>query len=114
MRNATYKMHKGAKHKVFACPKCLYLIDPPSILGPSGEPHNWFVGGPLVTAAKVKDFKKGDKVEVTKGKQKGLKGTITYVGSGPKEDQVSVELDHPVQRMMGPATLDPNNLKKVA
>lgn len=42
MRRATYKMHEGAKHKVFACPKCLYLIDPASILGPTGEPHTWF------------------------------------------------------------------------
>lgn len=42
MRRATYRMHKGAKHKVFACPKCLYLIDPTSVLGPTGQPHNWF------------------------------------------------------------------------
>jgi hypothetical protein len=48
MRKATYKMNKGAKHSVFACPKCLYLIDPPSILGPTGEPHDWFKVGPAV------------------------------------------------------------------
>ena len=42
MRRATYRMHKGSKHKLFACPKCLYLIDPSSVLGPTGEPHNWF------------------------------------------------------------------------
>lgn len=42
MRRATYKMHEGARHKVFACPKCLYIIDPISILGPTGEPHQWF------------------------------------------------------------------------
>lgn len=55
MRTATYKMHEGAKHKVFACPKCLYIIDPPSILAPTGEPHNWF-GAPVppVMAAKAK------------------------------------------------------------
>lgn len=41
MRWATYKMHEGSKHKIFACPKCLYLIDPVSVLGPTGEPHNW-------------------------------------------------------------------------
>lgn len=46
MRRATYRMQKGARHKIFACPKCLYLIDPMSILGPAGEPHNWF-GSPL-------------------------------------------------------------------
>lgn len=45
MRGATYRMDKGAKHKVFACPKCLYLIDPQSVLGPTGEPHNWFGTG---------------------------------------------------------------------
>jgi len=45
MRRATYKMHEGSKHKVFACPKCLYLIDPASILGPGGEPHDWFGTG---------------------------------------------------------------------
>lgn len=42
MRRATYKMHKGMKAKVFACPKCLTLIDPESILGPDGNPHSWF------------------------------------------------------------------------
>lgn len=44
MRHATYKMNKGAKHKLFACPKCLYLIDPPSVVGPTGQPHAWFGG----------------------------------------------------------------------
>lgn len=42
MRRATYKMHKGAKAKVFACAKCLTLVDPESILGPDGNPHSWF------------------------------------------------------------------------
>lgn len=42
MRRATYKMHKGARVKLFACGKCLYLLDPASILGPEGEPHAWF------------------------------------------------------------------------
>lgn len=55
MRQATYKMQEGSKHKIFACPKCLYLIDPTSILGPKGEPHSWFgdvakVTGPPVPA----------------------------------------------------------------
>lgn len=44
MRRATYRMHKGAKQKLFACPKCLCIIDPTSILGPTGEPHEWFGG----------------------------------------------------------------------
>jgi hypothetical protein len=42
MRRSTYRMQEGARHKVFACPKCLYIIDPVSILGPGGEPHQWF------------------------------------------------------------------------
>ncbi len=42
MRRATYKMHKGQKARVFACPKCLTLVDPESILGPDGNPHSWF------------------------------------------------------------------------
>lgn len=42
MRRATYKMHEGQKAKVFACPKCLTLVDPESILGPDGTPHSWF------------------------------------------------------------------------
>jgi ribosomal protein S27AE len=45
MKRSTYKMNEGARHKVFACPKCLYLIDPQSVLGPTGEPHNWFGTG---------------------------------------------------------------------
>jgi len=55
---------------------------------------------------------KGDKVRVTKGKMKGLKGVVTYVGSGPKGDKVSVRIDHPVHRMMGPALVDPKILVK--
>ena len=42
MRRATYRMQEGSKHKLFACPKCLYLIDPSSVLAPTGEPHDWF------------------------------------------------------------------------
>ena len=45
MRKATYKMHEGSKHLVFACPKCLHLVDPTSILNPEGEPHDWFGTG---------------------------------------------------------------------
>lgn len=42
MRRVTYKMHEGARHKIFACPSCLYLLDPTSVLGPLGQPHSWF------------------------------------------------------------------------
>lgn len=41
MRRTTYKMDKGAKHRLFACPKDLFLIKQDSILGPEGEPVEW-------------------------------------------------------------------------
>lgn len=41
MRRTTYKMHKGAKHRLFACPKDLYLIKQTDLLGPTGEPVDW-------------------------------------------------------------------------
>ena len=57
-------------------------------------------------------FSKGDTVRITKGKMKGLKGTVTHVGSGPQGDKVSVSVNHPVHRMMGPAIVDPKILVK--
>ena len=46
MKATTYRMteQEGQKvvHRIFACPKCLYLLDPASIIGPTGEPHDWF------------------------------------------------------------------------
>ena len=47
MRRSTYRMQEGARHKVFACPKCLTIIDPVSVLGPNGEPHQWFGVGAI-------------------------------------------------------------------
>jgi hypothetical protein len=41
LKKTTYKMDKGAKHRLFACPKDLFLIKQDSILGPSGEPVEW-------------------------------------------------------------------------
>ena len=41
MRRTTYKMDKGARVKLFACPKDLYLIKQTSLLGPTGEPVEW-------------------------------------------------------------------------
>lgn len=41
MRKATYKMDKGARMRLFACPKDLYLIKQTDILGPGGEPVEW-------------------------------------------------------------------------
>jgi ribosomal protein S27AE len=41
MRRTTYKMDKGARMRLFACPKDLFLIKTDSILGPQGEPVGW-------------------------------------------------------------------------
>ena len=41
MKRTTYKMDKGAKHRLFACPKDLFLIKQDAILGPEGEPVEW-------------------------------------------------------------------------
>ena len=41
MRRTTYKMDKGAKHRLFACPKDLFLIKQESILSPEGQPVEW-------------------------------------------------------------------------
>lgn len=67
-----------------------------------------------MTKEAAHDFKPGDKVEVTKGKEKGLKGEVKHVKAGPHGNQIAVDLDHPVHRMMGPAILDPGALKKMA
>ena len=59
-------------------------------------------------------FHVGDPVIVIGGREKGLRGTVTFVGSGPRGDKVSVALNHPVQAMLGPALLDPKNLLPVS
>jgi len=41
MRRTTYKMDKGARIRLFACPKDLFLIKTDNILGPQGEPVEW-------------------------------------------------------------------------
>jgi hypothetical protein len=41
LKRTTYKMDKGSKHRLFACPKDLFLIKQDSILGPQGEPVEW-------------------------------------------------------------------------
>jgi hypothetical protein len=41
MRRATYRMHEGSRVKLFACTQCVYLLDPTSVVGPTGEPHTW-------------------------------------------------------------------------
>jgi len=41
MKKTTYKMEKGSKHRLWACPKDLHLIKQEHILGPGGEPVEW-------------------------------------------------------------------------
>lgn len=41
MRRTTYKMDKGARVSLFACPKDLFLIKANAIVGPLGEPVGW-------------------------------------------------------------------------
>jgi hypothetical protein len=56
-------------------------------------------------------FKTGNHVTIISGKYRGISGTVTHAASGPRGDKVSVALDHPVHRMMGPAVLDPKVLR---
>lgn len=55
----------------------------------------------------------GDKVKIHQGPHKGHTGKVTHIASGPRGNQISVDLDHPVQRMLGPAIIDPSHAKKV-
>ncbi len=41
MRKTTYKMDKGSRMRLFACPKDLFLIKQEHLLGPGGEPVEW-------------------------------------------------------------------------
>jgi len=41
MKRTTYKMSEGAKHRLWACPKDLFLIKQDHMLGPGGEPVEW-------------------------------------------------------------------------
>lgn len=41
MRRTTYKMAEGARIRLFACPKDLFLLKTDAILGPQGEPVGW-------------------------------------------------------------------------
>lgn len=41
MRKTTYKMDKGSRIRLFACPKDLFLIKTTDILGPQGESVVW-------------------------------------------------------------------------
>ncbi len=41
MRKTTYKMRDGQRHKIFACPKDLFLLKHSDLLGPGGEPVAW-------------------------------------------------------------------------
>jgi len=41
MRKTTYKMDKGARVRLFACPKDLFLLKQADLLGPEGEAVEW-------------------------------------------------------------------------
>jgi hypothetical protein len=41
MRKTTYKMTEGQRERLFACPKCLFLIKQEHLLGPDGQPVGW-------------------------------------------------------------------------
>lgn len=41
MRKTTYKMEEGARQRLWACPKDLFLIKQEHMLGPTGEPVVW-------------------------------------------------------------------------
>jgi len=41
MKRTTYKMDKGARVRLFACPKDLFLLKQTDLLGPGGEPLEW-------------------------------------------------------------------------
>jgi len=41
MRRTTYKMKEGAKHRLWACPKDLFLVKQEHFLSPTGEPVEW-------------------------------------------------------------------------
>ncbi len=41
MRKTTYKMEQGARNRLWACPKDLFLIKQEHMLGPGGEPVEW-------------------------------------------------------------------------
>jgi len=41
MRKTTYKMDKGARTRLFACPKCLFLLKRDNLLSPDGAPVEW-------------------------------------------------------------------------
>lgn len=41
MRKTTYKMDKGARVRLWGCPKDLFLVKTTDLLGPGGEPVEW-------------------------------------------------------------------------
>ena len=41
MKRTTYKMDKGSRQRLFACPKDLFLVKVTDILGPDGQPVEW-------------------------------------------------------------------------
>jgi ribosomal protein L37AE/L43A len=60
------------------------------------------------TALRLEDFQVGDPVTHAKWGD----GEVTYVGSGPNGDKVSVDFTNPMQSLMGPAIVNPAQLQK--
>lgn len=56
----------------------------------------------------LKDFRKGDRV---RRKRDGMEGEVTYVGSGPRGDALSVLWDNPIQRLLGPDIVSPGSVE---
>lgn len=66
-------------------------------------------------------LKRGDRVQVVRDWHKGHtfleqgeEGTVDYVGSGPRGDMITVNLDHNPTMILGAPMVPPNILKKVA
>ena len=41
LRKTTYKMKEGQRARLFACPKCLFLVKRDNLLSPDGQPVEW-------------------------------------------------------------------------
>jgi len=58
----------------------------------------------------LKDFREGDRV---RRRRDGMEGKVTYVGSGPRGDALSVLWDNPAQRILGPDIVPPGSVELV-
>ena len=58
----------------------------------------------------LKGFREGNRV---RRKRDGMEGEVTYVGSGPRGDSLSVMWDNPVQRVLGPDIVHPGSVEVI-